>query len=665
MAAYAQTASPSAAPPTADSQPTAYPEPDQPLQPGGKVLFSRDADAALDSSSAIIPAPAQNDSLHVTDAERTALSFIAYGLDVHLTPVSAGISVRSALTVRNDGPVSLTRIVLEISSSLHWDAFSTRPSPTIVLPLAFSAHLVDTDADHTGQMSEAVVSLPHPLTPGESVSLTALYSGTIPASAERLKRIGAPPDQAKLADWDAIAASSPDDPGNGTALRGFGNVLWYPVSAPPVFLGDGPKLFQAVGNTKLRESTATIRLHLAIEYTGEPPDAAFFCSRREQLIAISDNPNLPVAESPGIASATFDSQPLGFRTPDLFITGAAPNLTGTRSNPNLIAAVTNHLDALPAYSGAAEMVEPLLTDWLGAQPLTPLTILDHPGEPFEDDALLVQPMRAVEAKTLAPSLVQSLTHAWIHSSYPWIDEGLPEFMALLWLERNQGRDAALAALQSAAPSIAIAEPGTPASASAADSEPGSASSPAPVAPFVSRAGMSLAAATGDVFYRTKATAVWWMLRTIVGDDALKDALKTYGGDAKLDRDPEGFERTLEKSSHQNLRWFFDDWIYRDQGLPDLSIVGVTPSQIESRAGLPAGWLVGVDVRNDGYAVADVPVTVRSGTITQTQRLRIPGRSSASTRMVFAGTPEEVEVNDGGVPENGSSIHTRQLTLPTH
>ena len=99
MAAYAQTASPSAAPPTADSQPTASPEPDQLLQPGGKVLFSRDADAALDSSSAIIPAPAQNDSLHVTDAERAALSFIAYGLDVHLTPVSAGISVRSALTV--------------------------------------------------------------------------------------------------------------------------------------------------------------------------------------------------------------------------------------------------------------------------------------------------------------------------------------------------------------------------------------------------------------------------------------------------------------------------------------------------------------------------------------------------------------------------------------
>jgi hypothetical protein len=212
-------------------------------------------------------------------------------------------------------------------------------------------------------MNEAVVTLPRALAPGASISLVALYSGAIPPSDERLSRIGAPAAQAQFADWDAIAPTSPEDPGNGTALRGFGNVLWYPISAPPVFLGDGAKLFQAVGGARLRESTATVRLRLAVEYTGEPPDAAFFCGRREQLIAISDNPNLPVAESPGIATATFDAQPLGFRTPDLFITGAAANLTGTRSNPELIAAVTERLDALPAYSATAALVEPLLTDW--------------------------------------------------------------------------------------------------------------------------------------------------------------------------------------------------------------------------------------------------------------------------------------------------------------
>ena len=52
------------------------------------------------------------------------------------------------------------------------------------------------------------------------------------------------------------------------------------------------------------------------------------------------------------------------------------------------------------------------------------------------------------------------------------------------------------------------------------------------------------------------------------------------------------------------------------------------------------------------ATAEVPVTVRSGTLTSTQRLRIPGRSSASTRIVFEGTPTEVLVNDGDGARGG-------------
>jgi len=58
----------------------------------------------------------------------------------------------------------------------------------------------------------------------------------------------------------------------------------------------------------------------------------------------------------------------------------------------------------------------------------------------------------------------------------------------------------------------------------------------------------------------------------------------------------------------------------------------------------------------------VPVTVRSATAKETERLRIPARSSVSTRIVFAGTPEEVEVNDGGVPETEASEHTRRLAV---
>jgi hypothetical protein len=655
--------------------PSAQPDAPQPSLPGGTILFSRDANSppSPNSPPAGLQQPAtldQNDPLAVTDAERNALTFTAYDLDLHLTPASAAMSARAVLTVKNLGAAPLSRLVLQITSSMHWDAFSIAGAP-----LKFAVRLVDTDADHTGQAQEAVVTLPISmrLAPGASIAVTALYSGAIPPSAARLERIGAPADQALAADWDAIATS-------GTALRGFGNVLWYPVAAPPLFLGDGARLFQAVGSARLRESAAAVRLRLAIEYLGDPPDAAFFCGQRQQLKAISDNSNLPEADAPGIATAVFAPHPLGFRTLDLFVTGHPPSETGTAANPGLISAVTDHYDALPAYSAAAALVEPMLVDWFGPGVQAALTMLDHPGQPFEDDALLVRPMRAADPATLAPALAHSLTHAWIHSAHPWIDEGLAEFMALVWTERTHGRAAALDALQDAAPALALAEPEVPISAedrpalppgasssspaSSTDDTPQSNSLPTPT-PSVSVAGVSLAAATGDIFYRTKAAAVWWMLRAIVGDEALKHALQAYRSDARLDLDPEGLERAVEKSSGKVLRWFFNDWVYRDRGLPDLSIAAVTPSQLESRAGLPAGWLVAIEVRNDGYAAAEVPVTVRSGNAAQTQRLRIPGRSSASTRIVFAGRPDQVQVNDGGVPETRTSIHTRDLVLPGH
>jgi hypothetical protein len=678
----------SPAPPPVPDQ-TAQPQPplpSGPVTPGGTVIFSRqqplDPDAP-EAPLAVAPKPPEtevlkeDDPLKVTDTERDALTFTAYDLDVHLTPASAAISVRAGLTVRNDSLAPLGRLVFQISSSLHWDAFSTI-SASGSLRLDYKARRDATDADHTGWAQEAVVTLPQPLAPGASITLTALYSGAIAPSADRLERIGAPADQAAAADWDAIAAG-------GTALRGFADVLWYPVAASPVFLGDGAKLFQAAGRARLREAAATVRLRLAVEYVGDPPDAAFFSGRREHLAALSDNTNLPVAEAPGIATAVFDAQPLGFRSLSLFVTDHAPsqvNPSASQTDAGLIAAVTDHYDALPSYSAAAALVEPLLTAWLGARPLTPLNLIDHPGQPFEDDALLVRPMQIEDADKLAPSLAHSLTHAWIHSSHAWIDEGVAQFAGLLWTERSIGRPAALDVLQEAARTLALAEP-PPSDPNSADNSANPSTSSSSSNPAASNppeaAGQSLVDATSDVYYRTKAAAVWWMLRDLTGDVPLQQALQAYRLDPKLDSDPAGFELTLEKFAHKDLRWFFSDWVYRDRGLPDLTIVNVTPRQLEAHNGLPAGWLVAIDVRNDGDAVADVPVTVRSNAghalghnvvpgssgsaATETQRLRIPAHSSVSRRIVFAGVPDEVQVNDGGVPETRTSIHTRQLVLP--
>jgi hypothetical protein len=613
-------------------QATPPPDPEQ-TAPHGKVLFGRDQDSPVVEKTTKTPekqSALDARDTDVTDAERASLVFTAYDLDVHLAPVQSHLAVHAGFTVKNSGKAPLTRLILQLSSSLKWESLALRNAGH-VSALSFTVRTIDTDADHTGKATEAVVSLPQPLEPGASVELTSFYSGEVAQSAERLERIGAPLDQATRADWDRI---SPE----GTALRGFGNVLWYPTAAAPVFLGDGAKLFQSVGQTKLQQAAATVRLRLTVEYVGDAPDAAFFCGRREQLKAVSENQSLPVAESPGVAMAEFSDRPLGFRTPSLFVTDRAATVT----NNSLISAVTDHYDALPSYGAAADKVRPLLAEWLGPGPLGVLSLIDHNGQPFEDDALLVAPMRASAPDTLAPALAHSLSHAWFRSSHVWLDEGVAQFLSLQWMEQSLGREAAVAHLQEEAKALALVEPPPAKSANAITDE-----------------GQSLIQASDEIYYRTKAAAVLEMLRSIVGDDALRHALQLYRED-KLDSDPKEFQRVLERTSRRELGWFFDDWVYRDRGLPDLSIASVTPRAIDQIGNKGAGWLVAVEVRNDGGAAAEVPVTVRSGTLTATQRLRIPGRSSASTRIVFEGTPEEVLVNDGTVPEVESSVHKKQI-----
>ncbi|WP_263383038.1 M1 family aminopeptidase [Granulicella arctica] len=599
-----------------------------PQSQSGTVLFSTEK---KEPSQAVHPSV--TDALpEMTAAGRDAPTFINYDLDVHLAPAKSQITVRSSLDVRNDGTEPLRYLALQISSTLMWESFAISGAEKNT-PVIFGQHEIDTDADHTGKANEAIITLPQPLAPGAVVSLTAFYSGEIRPSAERLERIGAPVDQAASADWDQISAES-------TAIRGFGDVLWYPVAAEPVFLGDGAKLFQAVGKNRLRQAQTKIHLRLTVQYVGDPPDAAFFCGRREQFVATSENQDVPVVESPGIATADFEAEKLGFRSPSLFLTDRAATVT----SDTLIAAVTDHYDALPQYGAGAALVKPLLTEWLGTVPLSQLMILDHSGQPFEDGAFLVLPMRASSAATLAPSLVHTLAHAWFRSTHPWLDEGVSQFMSLLWTEQNQGRAAAVEMLQQQANALALVEP--------------------EIVPGNDNVGQSLIHASDDVYYRTKASAVLWMLRSAAGDDALKQTLIAYRKDRKQDSDPVGFELALEKNSHKDLRWFFDDWVYRDRGLPDLTIVNVTPRALPPQGGKPAGWLVSAEVRNDGDAVADVPVTVRSGTLSATERLRIPGHSSTSTRILFEGTPDEVQVNDGTVPEMRNSVHTIQVRVRT-
>jgi len=114
---------------------------------------------------------------------------------------------------------------------------------------------------------------------------------------------------------------------------------------------------------------------------------------------------------------------------------------------------------------------------------------------------------------------------------------------------------------------------------------------------------------------------------------------------------------VESASQKNLQTFFDDWIYRDRGLPDLQITNVISRKIE---GSSTAWLVSVDIANQGYASADVPVVVHAGEHDDSQRALVPARGTVTVRIVLHTEPVSVTVNDGATPEVNASVHERQI-----
>ena len=72
----------------------------------------------------------------------------------------------------------------------------------------------------------------------------------------------------------------------------------------------------------------------------------------------------------------------------------------------------------------------------------------------------------------------------------------------------------------------------------------------------------------------------------------------------------------------------------------------------------------VTVRNDGGAVADVPVTIRAGINSVEQRMRLPAQTTVTQRILVTAAPSAVTVNDGSTPEVQTSTHTYPIDLAT-
>lgn len=582
-----------------------------------------------------------------------------YDLDVHLNYTTGVATVRARLNVRNVSQGAVGRLPLSVSSSMRWQSVRVGGEKA-----AFEERLLPTDADHTGKASEAWIALPKELAAGAAAEVDAFYEGPLVEDAARLTGVGAPVAQASASDWDGFnfaAATS--------GVRGFGNVLWYPVAAPALWLGKGNELFAAVAAERARGADVAFRLRLTVE-SPVALSAAFFCGEMQALReAGADEPAqaMPASDAGRVYTAEWRRERVGVRVPSLFVTSAK----AVAAESGLMDAYTAQADAVPAYDAAVRAVRPVMEAWLGARPLRKLVLLDlgaRAALPFQDDNLVVLPMRAGSAAALEPVMAEWLTHVYFRGAEEWMSAGLGAFMQRVWSEREaRGEKARLGEDREAALALALYETSALATAEGASSSSS--------ADKVERPGLSKCA--DPVCYRTKGAAVWRMLRFMAGESALKQALQAFretGGGAGE------FESLLEKTSGKDLGWFFDEWVMHDRGLPDLSIVEVAPRPVTSttsevagkgsKTANPAGqrtretggWMVAVEVRNEGDATAEVPVTLRGDGFSSTEPMRIAPRSRATMRMLVPGKPTEVQVNDGTVPEVRADAHVRALQV---
>jgi hypothetical protein len=536
--------------------------------------------------------------------DREAFTVVNYDLNIRIEPEQQRLGARGKITLRNDSATPQRIVVLQISSSLDWHSIRAGDKP-----LQFVSQSYTSDVDHTGSFSEAIVTLPEAVAPKGIVNLEIAYEGVIVLDAARLTRIGTPEAAATSTDWDQISKKF-------TAVRGAGYVAWYPIATDNANLADSNNVAEVLGRWKMREAGSTMRLQIAVTTDeGEPP---------ELLVNATTCPVAHELEHQFVANCTYRS--LSSIVPT-FVIADYEAVTRAAIEVHFLhgreAAATN-------YADAAEKVIPFITDWFGA-PRTKaetadLANLDAP--PFESGSLLLTPLTGTNPKLAGLMAAHQLTHAAFSSPRPWINEGLAHFAQALYLEHQSGRPSAIEYMQLHQSSF-----------SAADKQP--------TAKTEDGTSQSLVNTNDEGVYRSKAMCVWWMLRDMVGDEALKKALAAYRPDQ--DKEPSYMPHLIQAQTQKDLEWFFDDWVYRDRSLPDFKVVSAFTRKL-----LPEGYMVTTTVENMGTAGAEVPLTVKFAGGEVTKRLVVRGKSNGVIRIEVAKPPEEIVVNDGSVPESDTT-----------
>lgn len=560
--------------------------------------------------------------------DRDAFTFTKYDLQVRVEPGQQRLEVRGTITLRNDSSSAQNHLTLQISSSLHWSTIQLNGEP-----VEFVSQSYTSDIDHTGSLAEAIVVLPQAVPPGGAIELSIGYEGTISSDTTRLERIGVPKEVAKHNEWDEIGRAF-------TAVRGAGYVTWYPVAMDSADLSDGNSVFDTLGRWKQREAGASVNIELCVDSSeGQPATAVM-----NDIPAGASKSD--ATESPATTCQEHVFSPQGLVSPSF----AIGNYSVLSRSSTTIYFLPEHNSAAQNYSLATEVATPFIEEWFGA-PRHKIEVIEPPdpqASPFESGSVLFTPLTKTISTEYELTAIHQLTHAAFPSNRLWIYEGLAHFAQALDIENKSGRQAALDFMGAHREAIIAAEKMNAVKTIDGKPDPQRA------------ADESLINTSIEEFYRSKAMYVWWMLRDMVGEKALKQSLAEYAAtkDKDKDEEPSYMARLIASHTNRNLEWFFDDWVYRDHGLPDFRVESAYPRKL-----VKGGYMVTVTVENLGGAGAEVPLVMKMEGGEIRKRLEVRAKSKTSIRIEATSTPQEIVVNDGSVPENDLSNNSYKVVMP--
>jgi len=557
--------------------------------------------------------------------DREAFTIVKYDLAISLEPQQQRLGARGKITLRNDSAQPKRIVALQISSSLSWRSIRVDGKP-----VQFVSQPYISDIDHTGALSEAIVTLPAEINPKDSVEIEIGYEGVIPLDTTRLTRIGVPEEIAKHSSWDQISPAF-------TAVRGAGYVAWYPIATEAADFSEGNSLFEVGDRWKAREAGSEFKARVtASSEDGErlPPvicspggDSMYEQMSRAQKVTTECSYMRLGTVTPTFAMASYET---------------------VLKRPLILFSLPGDEDGAARYSNALEPAMKFVSRWFG-KPSTPIVIADFAdpnSPPFESGTLLMASLAAEDSKLAGTNLVHELVHSALPSGRPWVYEGLAHFAEAMYREQQGGRQAALDFLGVHKDAFVDAEKeqSTSSSKDVAGKSAGTSK------------GQPLTTTFDETYYRSKAAYVWWMLRDMVGDDALKQAIAKYRADE--DNDPKYVEHLIEAAGKRDLGWFFDDWVYQDRGLPDLRVQSAHPWKTEKDVNF-----VTVTLENRGDAGAEIPFTVSFEGGEVTKRIEVRAKSTATMRVELQGTPSQIVVNDGSVPEGDVANNVFAVPAP--